>query len=77
MTTAYTSFELVCCFRSVVLSALREIHKIEHSYENYLIEMRGRLQSAREVARQKLVSSQEKSKKYYDKDSETFEVKTR
>jgi hypothetical protein len=32
------------------------------------------LQSAHEVARQKLISSKEKSKEYYDKGSEPFEI---
>jgi hypothetical protein len=56
--------------------SLRETPNTQYSYENYLTEMRRRLQSVHEVARRKLVSSKEKSKEYYDKDSEIFEVKT-
>jgi len=41
-----------------------------------LAELRGRLQSAHEVARQKLILSKEKSKEHYDKNSETFEIQT-
>ena len=72
-TTAYTPFELVYGFRSEVLSALRETPSVQYNYENYLTELRGRLQLAHEVARQKLISSKEKSKEYYDKGSEPFE----
>jgi hypothetical protein len=72
-TTAYTAFELVYGFRSEVPSALREIPNGQYNYENYLVELRGRLQSTHEVARQKLISSKERSKEYYDKESKTFE----
>jgi hypothetical protein len=36
--------------------------------------LKGRLQSAHEVARQKLISGKEKSKEYYDRDSEKSEI---
>ena len=72
-TTAYTPFELVYGFKSKVPSALREIPNVQYNYENYLRELKGRMQSTHEVARQKLISSKERSKEYYDKDSETFE----
>jgi hypothetical protein len=62
--------------RSEVPSALRETPEVQYNYENYFTELRGRLQSAHEVARQKLISSKEKSKEYYDKNSETFEIQT-
>jgi len=74
-TTAYTSFELVYGFRSEVPSALRETPSVQYNYENSLTDLRGRLQSAREVDRQKLKSSKEKSKEYY-KGSEPFEFQT-
>jgi hypothetical protein len=74
-TTAYTPFELVYGFRSEVLLSLRETPNVQYNYENYLTESRGRLHSAHEVARQKLISSKEKSKDYYDKGSETFEIR--
>jgi hypothetical protein len=74
-TTAFTPFELVYGFKSEVPSALREAPTVQYNYENYLTELTGRLQSSHEDARQKLLSSKEKSKEYYDKDSETLEVR--
>jgi hypothetical protein len=47
---------------------------VQYNYENYLRELRVRLQSSHEVARQKLLSSKIKSKEYYDKDSKPLEV---
>jgi hypothetical protein len=61
--------------RSEVPSAIRVIPTVKYNYENFLTELRARLQSANEVARQTLKSSK-KIKEYYDKDSETFEIKT-
>jgi len=73
-TTAYTPFELVYGFKSEVPSALRETPSVQYNYDNYLTELKGRLQSAHEIARQKLIISKEKSKKYYDKCSEKCEI---
>jgi hypothetical protein len=72
--TAHTPFELVYGFKSKVPSALRENPNVQYNYENYLTELKGRLQSAHEFARTKLISSKERSKEYYDKSSEKFEV---
>jgi hypothetical protein len=71
--TAYTPFELVYGFKSEVPSALREAPSVQYNY-NYLAELKGRMQSAHEIARQRLITSKEKSKKYYDKNSEEFEI---
>jgi hypothetical protein len=38
--------------------------------------LRGRLQSAHEVARQKLIAKKEKSKEYYDRESKPFDIQT-
>jgi len=73
-TTAYTPFELVCGFRSAVPSALRETPSVQYNYEDYLTELKGTLESAYEVARQKLISEKEKSKEYYDRDFEKSEI---
>jgi hypothetical protein len=73
-TTAYTPFELVYGFKSEVPSALRETPSVQYNYDSYLTELNGRLQSAHEIARQKLIISKEKSKEYYDKGSEKCEI---
>ena len=74
-TTAYTPFELVYGFKSEVPSALRETPSVQYNYDNYLTELKGRLQSAHEIARQKLIISKEKSKEYHDKGSESVKSK--
>ena len=45
-TSTYTRFALMYGFRSEVLSALRETPNLQYDCENYLTELRGRLQSA-------------------------------
>ena len=75
-TTSFTSFELVYRFKSEVPSSLREAPTVKYNYEDYLTELKGRLQSAYEIARQKLLSGNVKSKEYFDKDAVTVEVRT-
>jgi hypothetical protein len=73
-TTAYTPFELVYGFKSEVPSAVRETTSVQYNYDNYLTELKERLQSAHEIARQRLIIGKEKSKEHYDKGSEKCEI---
>jgi hypothetical protein len=75
--TGHTLFELVYGFKSQVPSALKETPSISYSYDDYIMELNGRLQTAHEIARPKLVQHKIKSKEYYDKDAEpvTYEVR--
>jgi len=73
-TTAYSPFEFVYGFKSEVPSALRETPSVQYNYDNYLTELMGRMQSAHEIARQKLILSKEKIKEYYEKGSEKCEI---
>ena len=73
-TTAYTPFELVYGFKSEVPSALRETPGTQYNYDDYLMELIGRMQSAHEIARQRLIAKKEKSKEHYDKDSENPDI---
>ena len=66
--------EFVYGFKSEVPSALRETPIVQYNYDSYLTEIKERLQSAHEIAKQKLIISKEKSKKYYDKCSEKCEI---
>jgi hypothetical protein len=68
--TKFTPFELVYGFKSEVPSALKEKPSTQYTYGDYLMELRGSLQSAYEVARQRLITKKEKSKEYYDKRAE-------
>ena len=70
------SFWISVWLKSEVPSALIETPNVQYTYEKYLAEIRGRLQSTNDVGRQKLILSKERSKEYYDKDSETFEIQT-
>lgn len=43
-------------------SVLKETPSIRYSYDDYIMELKGKLQTAHEVARQKLISSKVRSK---------------
>jgi hypothetical protein len=45
-----------------VPSTLKETPSINYSYDNYIMELKGRLQTAHEIVRQKLISHKVKSK---------------
>lgn len=74
--TQFTPFELVYGFKSEAPSALRESPSVQYNYDDYLTELKGRLQTAHEVARQKLISHKIRSKVHYDKRTEPFELVT-
>jgi hypothetical protein len=58
-----------------VSSALRETPTVQYNYEDYVMELKGRLQSSHEVDRQKLLASKERSKAHHDKDSELPDIR--
>jgi hypothetical protein len=72
--TGYTPFELVYGFRSILPSTLHETPSTQYSYDDYVLELKNRLQTAHSVARQKLILAKTKSKEYFDKDSQEFQV---
>jgi hypothetical protein len=72
--TAYTPFELVYGFKSEVPSALRETPSPQYNYEDNVAELKRRLRSAHEIARQELITRKEKSKENYDKNTGAIEV---
>jgi hypothetical protein len=71
MSTGYPPFELVCGFKSEVPSALKETPSISYGYDDYIMELKGRLQTAHEIVRQKLINHKIKSK---DVEPVTYEV---
>jgi hypothetical protein len=72
--TGYTPFELVYGFQSTLPSTLQETPNPQYSYDSYVLELKSRLQTAHEVAREKLLSNKQKSKEYYDDKSREFKL---
>jgi hypothetical protein len=64
--TECTPFILVYGLKSEVPSALRDSPSVQHNYEDYLTELKGRLQTVHEVARQKLIVCKGRSKERCD-----------
>jgi hypothetical protein len=71
----YTPFELGYGFQSTLPSNLHETPSTQYSNDVYVLELRSGLQTAHDIARQKLIAAKEKSKEYYDKNSEEFRLK--
>jgi hypothetical protein len=64
--SGYTPFELVYGFQSTLPSRLHETPSPQYNYDGYVMELKGRLQTAHEIARQKLIDAKEKSKEHYN-----------
>jgi hypothetical protein len=67
--TGYTPFELVYGFKANMPSVLQENPSVQYNYDDFVTELKGRLQTAHGVARENLINSKMKSKEQYDKHS--------
>ena len=65
--TGYTPFELLFGYRARVPSSLQEPPTPQYNYDDYVSELKGRMQTAHAVARNRLVEGKERSKRDYDK----------
>jgi len=65
--TGYTPFELLFGRLSTLPSALKKPPSPQYNHEDYVAELRGRLQTVHQQAHKKLIESKDKSKEYYDK----------
>jgi hypothetical protein len=72
--TGYTPFELVYGYKSTLPSTFHETPNPQYNYDDYTMELKSRLQSAHEVARQKLLTAKQKSKEHFDKKSKEFQI---
>jgi hypothetical protein len=67
--TGYTPFELVYGFKATMPSALQANPSVQYSYDDFVTELKGRLQTAHQIARERLIDAKGKSKEHYDLDS--------
>jgi hypothetical protein len=70
--TGYTPFELVYGFKSTMPSNLQESPSVQYIYDDFVAELKNRLQRAHLVARERLMDAKEQSKKHYDNCKSTF-----
>ncbi len=64
--TGFTPFELLFGRLSTVPSAINGPPEPQYNYDNYVSELKSRLQTVHYQARQNLLASKDKSKEYYD-----------
>lgn len=65
--TRYTPFELLYGFKCEIPNSLRRSVEPVYNYDDYISELRYRLQKSHEFAREKQISNKEQSKRYYDR----------
>jgi hypothetical protein len=56
---------------------MQETPNPQYNYDSYISELKGRLHTAHELARKKLLINKQKSKEYYDNKSEEFKLSIR
>ena len=72
--TNYTPFEILFGHPSNLPSALKNNPSPQYNYDDYVSELKSRLQSARRVARDNLIASKGRSKDYFDKKMELMKL---
>ena len=65
--TGFTPFELLFWRLSTLPSALKKPPELQHNYDDYASELKGRLQTVHQHAHKNLVESKGNSKEHYDK----------
>ena len=73
--TGYTPFELVFGHTSTLPSTLKDQPSPQYSYDDYVAELKSRLQTAHQVAKENLLSSKTRSKEQYDKKTESMKLR--
>lgn len=66
-TTKFTPYELVFGHKPILPSSLTQNPEFKYTYNDYLDQLKYRLNKSHEIARKNIVSSKERSKLYYDK----------
>jgi transposase InsO family protein len=74
--TGYSPFELLYGYKARMPSALQAAPTPRYDYDDYVGELRGRLQSAHAIARENLLQSKARSKLDYDKKIVPIALKT-
>ena len=65
--TGFTPYELVFGRKPELPSSITSTPEFRYTYDTYLEELKFRLQNSHQLARDKLIDSKERSKKYFDK----------
>jgi hypothetical protein len=69
--TTFTLFELMYGRSAILPSAVKRHLQTFYNYDNYLLDLKSKLQHCHEAARNNLLSNKQKSKLYYDRNTNT------
>jgi hypothetical protein len=70
----FTPHELLFGRSCVLPSALKGPHEPQYNYNDYVSELRSRLQTSHQQAHQNLIRSKDKSKEHYDETARALEI---
>lgn len=69
-------FELLHGFKPTIPTSLKSNPQIYYNYDDYLFELKNRFNNSYQIAKDKLISSKEKSKTYYDRNCNVVKFNT-
>jgi hypothetical protein len=72
--TGYTAFELVYGFKAELPSNLMGGPNPQYIYDDFLIELKSRLQTAHQTARQRILTAKNKNNEYYNKHTKELSI---
>ena len=73
--SGFSPYELVFGYKAIIPSSFKEDPKFSYSFDDYVQDLKTKLQSSWKFAKEKLIGSKEKSKVYYDSKIITPEFK--
>lgn len=73
--TSYTAMELLYGYKLEIPTNLKKKPEPIYSYDDYLAQLRYRLQSAHKLAREHLIESKEENKRYFDEGTQSISYK--
>lgn len=73
--TKYSPYELLYGFKPQLPCVLKNKPQVVYNYDNYLFEIRYKMQRAHELAREHQIRAKEKSKENFDKKAEAIQFK--
>jgi hypothetical protein len=68
-TTKFTPFELLFGYNPEIPNNLKKSPEVYYDYDDFILELRHRLRTSQEIARQNINKVKEKNKLYYDKNA--------
>lgn len=73
--TGYMPYELVFGFKPTIPTSITKEPEVQYCFDDYLTELKNKLQTSHQIARNNLIETKEKSKNFYDRKTKSIQFK--